>query len=81
MAKYRKKPVVVDAVQWFKAGDHKDVLDIPDKMRDFIPVINGAKGIIGDYFVFPGDWIFTDMTGEVYLCKPDIFEMTFEAVL
>ncbi len=26
MAKYRKKPVVVDAVQWFRVGDHPDVV-------------------------------------------------------
>lgn len=33
---------------------------------------------VGGYLVCPGDWIITEMTGEHYPCKPDIFEKTYE---
>lgn len=38
MTKYRKKPVVIDAVQWFKNGDHPEdnataILDYPNGSR------------------------------------------------
>jgi hypothetical protein len=71
--KYRKKPVVIEATQWFKMGDHPAVGQ------------NGAtKGIIqtleGLMTVTPGDWIITGVKGEHYPCKPDIFAMTYELV-
>jgi len=28
----------------------------------------------------PGDWIITGVHGEKYPCKPDVFELTYEAV-
>lgn len=34
----------------------------------------------GGHIVCPGDWIITGVKGEHYPCKPDIFEMTYEAV-
>ena len=34
----------------------------------------------GGHVVCPGDWIITGVKGEVYPCKPDIFEMTYEPV-
>ncbi|WP_438446858.1 hypothetical protein [Gorillibacterium sp. sgz5001074] len=33
----------------------------------------------GGHIVCPGDWIITGVNGEVYPCKPDIFEKTYEA--
>jgi len=70
--KFRKKPVVIEATQWFKMGDHPAVGH------------NGSeKGIIqtleGPMTVSPGDWIITGVKGEHYPCKPDIFEATYEA--
>lgn len=71
--KYRKKPVVIEATQWFKDGDH--------------PVVYQG-GISSGYYietqevehrVREGDWIITDVKGEHYVCKPDIFAMTYEA--
>ena len=73
--KYRKKPVVVDAVQWFKHGDHPAVLNLNSNN------INGILSTLeGDMYVSPGDWIITGVKGEHYPCKPDIFEQTYEAV-
>ena len=34
----------------------------------------------GGHTVCPGDWIITGVKGEVYPCKPDIFEQTYEMV-
>lgn len=71
--KYRKKPVVIEASQWFKPGDHPAV-----------QMYNGGFGWIdtleGGHVVTPGDWIITGVQGEHYPCKPDIFEMTYEKV-
>lgn len=35
----------------------------------------------GHHEVSPGDWIITGVKGERYPCKPDIFELTYEAVI
>lgn len=71
--KYRKKPVVIDAVQWFKDGDHPAVTAYPDlKDGGWIDTLEGG------HIVTPGDWIITGVKGEHYLCT-DIFELTYEA--
>jgi hypothetical protein len=76
--KFRKKPVIIEATQWFKMGDHPMVKPLP-----FNPDVQD-RGIIatleGDHTVSPGDWIITGVKGEHYPCKPDIFEMTYERV-
>ena len=74
MAKFRKKPVVIEATQWFKDGDHPAV--IPGKLSG-MPVF-WIVTLEGDMMVTPGDWIITGVKGEHYPCKPDIFEMTYE---
>lgn len=82
--KYRKKPVVVDAVQWWKHGDHPAVSPTGnERTRDCgrclssLPhgLINTLEGLL---LVCPGDWIVTGVKGERYPCKPDIFEETYE---
>ena len=76
--KYRKKPVEIEATQWFKHGDHPKVTIMP-RGRE-----SANKGWIhtleGGHEVTPGDWIITGVKGEHYPCKPDIFEMTYEKV-
>jgi len=74
--KFRKKPVVIEATQWFAHGDHPAVL-----------AINGDSGpyyyidtLEGPMVVSAGDWIITGVKGKRYPCKPDIFEMTYEVV-
>lgn len=77
MAKYRKKPVVIEATQWFKHGDHPAV-----HMNEFI--IDPGGGVIdtleGTHIVTPGDWIITGVKGEHYPCNPDIFAATYDQV-
>jgi hypothetical protein len=80
--KFKKKPVVIEATQWFKDGDHNAVLKCP---LDGLP--SGYKlgyhgwvqTLEGGHIVSPGDWIITGVQGETYPCKPDIFEMTYES--
>lgn len=88
MAKYRKKPIVIDAIQWNKDGDHPNVVSIPAKVQDTIEERTAAVGIgdcrwigtlEGGHIVCPGDWIITGVHGEQYPCKPDIFAATYEA--
>ena len=71
--KFRKKPVVIEATQWFKMGDHPAVLNNAWHNRPYI------KTFEGHHLVTSGDWIITGVKGEHYACKPDIFEMTYEA--
>jgi hypothetical protein len=87
--KFRKKPVVIEATQWFKDGDHPLVripageeADTAAWSENLQGLPKGSLGLIdtleGPHFVTPGDWIITGVKGEHYACKPDIFEMTYE---
>lgn len=71
--KYRKRPVIVDAVQWFKDGDHPRVQGFTDSSDGWM------EGKHGPRMVFPGDYIVTE--GEnVYPVRPDVFLREFEEV-
>lgn len=72
--KFRKKPVVIEATQWFKDGDHPAV--VPGKLSG-MPVF-WVETLEGPMYVSPGDYIITGVVGETYPCKPDIFELTYE---
>lgn len=82
--KFRKKPVVIEATQWFKDGDHPAVekTDVWDGDKDkWIKSNTGwIETLEGRHIVRPGDWIITGVQGEHYACKPDIFEQTYERV-
>lgn len=89
MGRFRKKPVVIDATQWFKVGDHREVsenelpLGCPNCGRPdgdhgrIVTLESSGEG----HFVCPGDWIITGVKGEFYPCKPDIFDQTYEPVV
>lgn len=77
MAKYRKKPVVIEAVQWFEGEPWVDGMTFAPTELETRPVIWTLEGSM---VVSSGDWIITDVNGEKYPCKPDIFERTYEAV-
>jgi len=82
MAKYRKKPIVVDAVQWFP-GVHIDgveefntgdaVTEIAGRLKT-LEHLGDTRGV-----VIPGDWVITGVKGEQYACKPDVFAELYEA--
>ena len=77
--KFRKKPVVIEASQWFKDGDHQHVRRVS---HPYDSSENAScawiKTLEGGHIVTPGDWIITGVKGEHYPCKPDIFAMTYE---
>ena len=77
--KYRKKPVVVEAVQWFEHGDHPAVCEYLTRDPDMRG--QGWVGPLGaGYIVAPGDWIITGPAGDVYPCTDAIFRATYEEV-
>lgn len=76
---FRKKPVVIEAKQWFKHGDHTEVMPLP--FNDYVKDRGIITTLEGDMVVTSGDWIIKGVKGEYYPCKPDIFEMTYERVL
>ena len=78
MPRYRKKPVIIEAVQFWKHGDHPAVRECDSSPTWF--GIHTLKHTSLQHEVTPGDWIITGVQGEVYPCKPDIFAATYEAV-
>lgn len=71
MARYLKKQVAVEAVQWFDHGDHPAVHQESGKDTGYIDTPEGRLTVT------PGDWIITGIAGENYPCKPDIFEKLY----
>lgn len=81
MAKYRKKPVVIEAVRYVGGVKNKA------QLCHFIGVANYyidedenlvIKTLEGDMKASIGDYIIKGVHGEFYPCKPDIFEKTYE---
>lgn len=72
--KYRKKPIVVEATQWFDFLDHPEV----KKKWDCGEPIYYIDTLEGPMYVSSGDYIITGVKGEHYPCKPDVFELTYE---
>lgn len=88
MPKFRKRPVVIEAVQW--TGSNVDeiatffgtpstivaacISEVLNERR--LPIVT-LEGVVT---ASPGDWIIRGVAGEYYPCKPDIFAKTYEAV-
>ena len=94
MAKYRKKPVIIEAIQW-NGENHREMFDFLtnyEKTNDFMSTsgenfyIDHEKtkgGLIirtleGEHIATIGDFIIKGVNGEFYPCKSDIFEKTYE---
>ena len=76
---YRKKPVVVEAVQW-TGENHAEMCEFIDPE---VFEIKPKEGLIihtleGDHHASPGDYIIKGVNGEFYPCKPDIFAKTYD---
>lgn len=86
VAKYRKKPVVIDAVRW--AGNNWDaVYALGEAQIQPGEAHSGTEAMPIDIITLEGtmradvgDWIIKGVQGELYPCKPDIFEATYESV-
>lgn len=88
MACYRKKPVVIEAYQFEnKVGRDTRPDWIMDAVKDGIihfhherlnPPYLTIQTLEGEMRASLGDWIIRGVKGELYPCKPDIFEATYE---
>lgn len=77
--KYRKKPVIVDAIKW----DGRDLLELVGFAGEAVRVFKGSihiETLEGLMRINPGDYLIRGVKGELYPCKPDIFEKTYEEV-
>ena len=95
MGKYKKKPVVVEAIQWtgsnleeirnFVGNDlienyikHFDIEGVLIKKT----LVSIAIDVLQETMMVDyGDYIIKDVNNELYPCKPDIFEQTYEEVI
>lgn len=89
--RYRKKPVVIEAWQW--DGSLNALVHAPKWVRDAVD--NDWSGprnttseqrhfintLEGKMFISKGDYIIQGVQGEVYPCKPDIFETCYEVAI
>ncbi|MEK5277664.1 hypothetical protein BJP50_11150 [Paenibacillus odorifer] len=85
LTKYRKKPVVIDAFKWTGGPDQtEDPQWIIERIKmGQVSFANGLmyiKTLEGIMEAKPGDYIIRGVKGEIYPCKPDIFEATYESV-
>ena len=88
MAKYRKKPVVIEAFQFGVTPKHELPIWAKDAIsKDLIKPFSQHGGTIrwaeidtleGTMRADYGDFIIKGINGEFYPCKPDIFEKTYE---
>ena len=87
--KFRKKPVVIEAIQYTGAPEsNREIIqwmhcsNTPAVMnqhqeRGRLLSINTLEGA---HLVSPGDWVINGVAGEFYTCKPGIFAATYEPV-
>ena len=92
MSKWRKRPVVIEAFLWTGGPDQEEdpswIIEAlgKDMGPGAVRILNPGgpdvhmniwtlEGIMGAQ---PGDWIIRGVKGELYPCKADIFEATYE---
>lgn len=94
MPKYRKKPVVVEAVRWTGSNLEEirnfvgsdlieecvELFDIKRTLKEMLVDI-AIDTLEGTMRVDYGDYIIKGVKGEFYPCKPDIFLKTYEEVI
>jgi hypothetical protein len=80
--RYRKKPVVIEAVQFTGSNQHEITMFISGRTKNFTESHGGPGYMIetleGYMKASPGDWIIKGVQGEFYPCKPEIFAATYE---
>lgn len=78
--KYRKKPVVIEAIQYDGTGNGFEI--ILNFVGDELWCNDDGDVMIatleGDHRVSAGDYVIRGVNGEFYPCKPDIFEKTYD---
>lgn len=86
MPKFRKKPVIIDALAW--NGNKKELREWVESFGDsFIKHFEDGIGAMrvctleGKMIVSNNDAVIRGVKGEYYACHSDIFELTYEAVI
>ena len=87
MSKFKNKPIVIEAILW----DGNKLNEFPEWMENAYNKTPGELGSVfrsgnnvliytleGTMTTSPGDFIIQGINGELYPCKPDIFEKTYE---
>lgn len=76
--RFRKKPVVIEAVQYDGTLTSVEKLDGLECSQTLTSDTIQIETLEGTMTANPGDWIIRGIKGEFYPCKPDIFEATYE---
>jgi len=87
--KYKKQPVVVEAMQWLgeKSFDELYQFADADNNHGIVGMLNGRGDVAqirtleGVMDAQVGDFIIKGIKGELYPCKPDIFNETYIEVI
>lgn len=83
MQKFRKKPVVIDALQLSVNHSPTSITSLSPQGDITGPDIKGRyeiRTMEGLMTAAPGDWIIKGIRGEFYPCKDEIFKATYEPV-
>ena len=92
MATYRKKPVEIEAVQFNGFDPTSGQVTLSERPKWLISEFGNRilffgekdtltiKTLEGEHIASVGDYIIKGVKGELYPCKPDIFELTYEMV-
>lgn len=90
--KYRKKPIVIDAIQFTGLNLEEIKSFVGEKLKYDIMdaawqagvgrphILMKIETLEGDMLVSKNDYIIKGVNGEFYPCKPDIFEQTYDIV-
>lgn len=87
--KYKKKPVVINAFKWtghMLQNNPEWITEAIEEEKVYFVVIDAGDIIMkietleGTHTAERGDYIIQGVKGELYPCKPDIFELTYEEV-
>lgn len=82
MPKYRKKPAMIEAVQYLGKQNYREICEFVGKelTMEYMDTeqILTIETLEGELKANKGDYIIKGVQGEFYPCKPDIFEKTYE---
>lgn len=78
--KYRKKPVIIEAMQW-NGNNATEIAEFSKGSKRYIEFegnICRIETLEGVMTASLNDYIIKGVKGEFYPCKPDIFQQTYE---
>lgn len=80
MAKFKRKPIVYEAVQW--TGENIEEISKFANSAQVSRMVGVSELVIetleGNMIAEAGDWIIKGVKGEFYPCKPDVFQESYE---